>query len=92
MLVLQEIARRLTQAVGGAPVARLGGDEFAVLLPSVSGPAAARDLATRLLDVFRQPFTLDTLPVELEASIGIAMSPDHGTDAAALLQRADVAR
>ena len=41
--------------------------------------------------MFREPFTLDSLPVELEASIGVALSPDHGTDAAALLQRADIA-
>jgi diguanylate cyclase (GGDEF)-like protein len=91
-VVLQEIARRLTQAVDGAPVARLGGDEFAVLLPSVGGAAATRVVATRLLDVFREPFTLDSLPVELEASIGVALSPEHGADAATLLQRADVAR
>jgi diguanylate cyclase (GGDEF)-like protein len=91
-VVLQEIAGRLIHAVDGAPVARLGGDEFAVLLPSVSGTAAATDIANRLLDVFREPFTLDSLPVELEASIGVAMSPEHGTDASALLQRADIAR
>ncbi len=91
-VVLQELGRRLTDAVGGAPVARLGGDEFAVLLTEVSGAAAACELATRLLGVFREPFTLDSLPVELEASIGVAMSPEHGTDAAALLQRADMAR
>jgi diguanylate cyclase (GGDEF)-like protein len=90
-LVLQEVARRLTRAADGATIARLGGDEFAVLLSSVSGSAAALDVAHALLDVFREPFTLDSLPVELEASVGIAVSPDHGTEAASLLQRADIA-
>src|SRR5206468_235571 len=67
------------------------GDEFAVLLATVRGPAAAHEVATRLLEVFREPFTLDSLPVELEASIGVAVSPEHGTNAASLLQRADIA-
>ena len=90
-VVLQEVARRLVRVAGDATIARLGGDEFAVLLSSVPGSTAALAVADRLLGVFRDPFTLDTLPVELEASIGIAISPDHGTDAAALLQRADIA-
>jgi diguanylate cyclase (GGDEF)-like protein len=90
-VVLQEMARRLQQTAGDSAVARLGGDEFAVLLASVSGPTAALEVATRLLEVFREPFTLDSLPVELEASIGIAVSPEHGTNAASLLQRADIA-
>ena len=62
-----------------------------MLLSSVPGPTAALAVADRLLDVFREPFTLDSLPVELEASIGVAVSPDHGTNAASLLQRADIA-
>jgi len=90
-LVLQELARRLQRAAGDAVVARLGGDEFAVLLRSVERPSAALDFAQCLLDVFREPFTLDSLPVELEASIGVAVAPEHGTNAAALMQRADIA-
>jgi diguanylate cyclase (GGDEF)-like protein len=90
-VVLQEVARRLQRSAGDAVVARLGGDEFAVLLATVRGAAAAHEVATRLLEVFREPFTLDSLPVELEASIGVAVSPEHGTNAASLLQRADIA-
>ena len=90
-VVLREVAVRLERAAPTATIARLGGDEFAVLLPSVSGSAAALDVARRLLELFREPFTLDSLPVELEASVGVALSPDHGTDAAALMQRADIA-
>jgi diguanylate cyclase (GGDEF) domain len=90
-IVLRELARRLQQAVGDAVVARLGGDEFAVLLASVSGPTGALAVAKGLLEVFREPFTLDSLPVELEASVGVAVAPGHGTNAASLLQRADIA-
>ena len=85
------MARRLTRAAGEATIARLGGDEFAVLLSSVAGSTPALAIAHSLLAMFREPFTLDSLPVELEASVGVAVSPDHGTDAAALLQRADIA-
>jgi diguanylate cyclase (GGDEF)-like protein len=90
-VVLQEVAERLQRAAGDALVARLGGDEFAVLLESVSGPGAALAVAEGLLDVLHEPFTLDSLPVELEASVGVAVSPAHGTNAASLLQRADIA-
>jgi diguanylate cyclase (GGDEF)-like protein len=90
-VVLQEVARRLQRSAADALVARLGGDEFAVLLATVRGATAAHEVATRLLEIFREPFTLDSLPVELEASIGVAVSPEHGTNAASLLQRADIA-
>jgi diguanylate cyclase (GGDEF)-like protein len=90
-VVLQEVARRLKRAASTATVARLGGDEFAVLLSSVPGTTAALAVAHRLLEVFQEPFLLDSLPVELEASIGVAVSPEHGTNAASLLQRADIA-
>ena len=90
-VLLQEVAQRLKRAANDATIARLGGDEFAVLLSSISGSTAALAVARRLLEVFREPFTLDSLPVELEASIGVAVSPDHGTNAASLLQRADIA-
>ena len=62
-----------------------------MLLASVERPSHALEFAKRLLDVFREPFTLDSLPVELEASIGVAVAPEHGTNAAALMQRADIA-
>ncbi|HEX4493608.1 MAG TPA: EAL domain-containing protein [Acidimicrobiia bacterium] len=90
-IVLQELGRRLQDAIPGATVARLGGDEFAVLLRTVTAAPAALDAAQRALSVFRRPITVDGLPVELDASIGVAVAPAHGTTAAALMQRADIA-
>jgi diguanylate cyclase (GGDEF)-like protein len=72
-------------------VARLGGDEFAVLLPSVRSRAAALEVAKRLSVALDEPFSLDGIAVRTEPSIGIAMYPDQGLDADALLQHADVA-
>ncbi|QFG25270.1 bifunctional diguanylate cyclase/phosphodiesterase [Actinomadura sp. WMMB 499] len=90
--LLQLVAHRLTHSVRpGDLVARLGGDEFAVLLPTVRDEAAAREVAARLRAALAEPVRLDGLSFDLEASVGIALFPDHAPDFELLLQRADVA-
>ncbi|MFG1999207.1 putative bifunctional diguanylate cyclase/phosphodiesterase [Spirillospora sp. NPDC048911] len=90
--LLQLVAHRLTHSVRpGDLVARLGGDEFAVLLPTVRDSAAAREVAARLRAALSEPVRLDGLSFDLEASVGIALCPDHAPDFELLLQRADVA-
>ncbi len=91
-LMLREVARRLRAALRASDtIARLGGDEFAVLLPSVSGAAGAEIVAGVLSEALRPPVEIDGIQLDIEASIGIALHPDHGEDASELLQRADVA-
>lgn len=90
--LLQLVAHRLTHSVRpGDLVARLGGDEFAVLLPTVRDEDAAREVAARLRAALSEPVRLDGLSFDLEASVGIALFPDHAPDFELLLQRADVA-
>ncbi|TDD94047.1 putative bifunctional diguanylate cyclase/phosphodiesterase [Actinomadura rubrisoli] len=90
--LLQLVAHRLTHSVRpGDLVARLGGDEFAVLLPTVRDEAAAREVAARLRAALSEPVRLDGMSFDLEASVGIALFPDHAPDFELLLQRADVA-
>jgi diguanylate cyclase (GGDEF)-like protein len=90
--LLEEVAARLQEAVRrGDTLARLGGDEFAVLLTGVPNRAAVVELAGRLHDALARPFALRGVVVALEASIGIALCPDHGEDVNVLVQRADVA-
>jgi diguanylate cyclase (GGDEF)-like protein len=90
--LLVEVAERLRGALRrGDTLARLGGDEFAVLLCDLPDRAAVAELAGRLHDALRRPFALRGIAVELEASIGAALCPDHGTDVNTLVQRADVA-
>ncbi|GAA4228549.1 cyclic Di-GMP phosphodiesterase RmdB [Actinomadura meridiana] len=90
--LLQIVAHRLTHSVRpGDLVARLGGDEFAVLLPSVRDEANAREVAARLRAALSEPVRLDGMSFDLEASVGIALFPDHAPDFELLLQRADVA-
>jgi EAL domain-containing protein (putative c-di-GMP-specific phosphodiesterase class I) len=52
---------------------------------------AAAETAGRLHDALRRPFGLHGIAVELDASVGVALSPEHGTDVTTLIQRADVA-
>jgi diguanylate cyclase (GGDEF)-like protein len=75
----------------GDTIARLGGDEFGLLLRSVHGPAEAVDVANRILARLSDPFQVGDLALQVEASIGIAISPQHGNDYTELLQHADTA-
>jgi diguanylate cyclase (GGDEF)-like protein len=91
-LLLQEVARRLIEVAGpDDTVARLGGDEFAVVLPDLAGADQAKQMAARTVEALARPFLIDDLSLEVGASIGIALAPEHGNDAPTLLQRADVA-
>ncbi|GAA3340009.1 cyclic Di-GMP phosphodiesterase RmdB [Amorphoplanes nipponensis] len=72
-------------------VVRLGGDEFAVLATRLDGPAAARRLAAHLAEELGRPFALDGLPIDVSASIGIALQGERGGDSAALLRQAEAA-
>jgi diguanylate cyclase (GGDEF)-like protein len=91
-LLLREVAVRL-QTVGtgeGDVVARLGGDEFALLLPG-GGVAEAQRLAGAILRALELPMTLQSHVVDVCASIGVAVFPEHGGEGATLLRRADIA-
>jgi diguanylate cyclase (GGDEF)-like protein len=90
--LLRQVAGRLGRALRrGDTLARLGGDEFAVLLEGLPDRGAVAELAGRLQDALREPIALRGVAVELEASIGVALYPEHGTTVGTLLQRADVA-
>ncbi len=71
-------------------VARLGGDEFGIVVSGVSSSTAIA-IARRIQAKLCEPFGVDDLSLEVEASIGVAISPDHGTTFDQLLQHADVA-
>ncbi|HYD08601.1 MAG TPA: diguanylate cyclase, partial [Acidimicrobiales bacterium] len=91
-LLLQEIGDRLRRTIrAGDTVARLGGDEFAVLLPELSGADAAVAAANGIRHALERPISIGDVNLDVGASIGIAVWPDHGNDAVTLLQRADVA-
>jgi diguanylate cyclase (GGDEF)-like protein len=91
-LLLREIAQRLAaEARPGDTVARLGGDEFAVVLAGVSHPVHAIGLAQSLRRHIAEPIDVEGVVMRTEASVGMAIAPDHGRDVDTLLRRADIA-
>jgi diguanylate cyclase (GGDEF)-like protein len=72
-------------------VARFGGDEFAVLFDGIADGSEAVELAAAIVEGFAHPFQLDDFRLDVEASAGVALYPDHGSDDATLLQHADTA-
>ena len=101
-LLLTQVGPRLTAALREVDtVARLGGDEFAVLLPDITDVSAAIGVADKLRAALESPFHIEGFDVEgfdvegldldVEASVGVVLSGEHGADATTLLQRADIA-
>ena len=89
--LLRELGQRLRASLrAGDTVARLGGDEFGFVLSDFGG-ATIGELVERIEGVFAEPFRLQQLTLQMDASIGIAVSPEHGNTVDLLLQRADVA-
>jgi diguanylate cyclase (GGDEF)-like protein/PAS domain S-box-containing protein len=90
--LLVEVGGRLQTALRSSDtVARLGGDEFGMLLPDLTGPDDVLRAVERLRATIEDPVELQGLSLSLEASIGIALFPDHGTDVESLLRCADAA-
>lgn len=75
----------------GDELARLGGDEFALLLAELGTRARAEATAAELGLALADPFEIGDSLLHVDASVGIACFPGHGTDADGLLQRADAA-
>jgi diguanylate cyclase (GGDEF)-like protein len=90
-LALQEIGRRLTDEMPeSVTLARLSGDEFAILLPGASAQQAGH-FAERLLRALQRSLHVQDVTLDVSASIGIAVAPEHGKDADLLQRRADIA-
>jgi diguanylate cyclase (GGDEF)-like protein/PAS domain S-box-containing protein len=90
-LLLQGLGPHLRTALrGSGMVARIGGDEFGILLPGVDGDQAVRT-AEALLAAVRQPIVVKGQALDVGASIGVALCPDHTRDPIALLQCSDIA-
>jgi diguanylate cyclase (GGDEF)-like protein/PAS domain S-box-containing protein len=90
--LLKAAAERLRRCVReGDTVARLGGDEFAVVQTGLTDPSDATRLATRIVEALAKPFDLQGHQVVIGASVGVAISPNDGSDSAELLKKADMA-
>jgi diguanylate cyclase (GGDEF)-like protein len=91
-LLLAEIGARLGRLEEPrARFYRLGGDDFAALLPEVTGPGDAAQLARQLLAELARPLDAAGAALEVGAAAGVAIYPDHGGSSHELLRCADVA-
>ena len=90
--LLLGLSKRLRSSIRASDtVARLGGDEFGVLAPGVGGPAEALSLADAIHKALEAPVGVAGLELEVTASVGIALFPQHGADVETLIRHADVA-
>jgi diguanylate cyclase (GGDEF)-like protein len=90
--LLQQVGARLREAMfKGDMVARLGGDEFGILLPRMAAVGDIDIVARKIHSVLETSLLIENVPIVVEASLGVAIAPAHGTDADILLQHADVA-
>ena len=88
--LMREAGARLQALAGEQPLARAGDAQFLLWLPA-AGRAEAINLAFRVRDALGQPFVVEDASIDVAPAIGIALHPQHGAQAAALLQHAEVA-
>jgi diguanylate cyclase (GGDEF)-like protein len=90
--LLQSVAASLCREAGPNEfIARLGGDEFAIMQTGIKSQAEVIGLVTRVFDVIRTPFECHDHQVTSDASVGVAVAPQHGTDLDQILKNADLA-
>ncbi|HVT99665.1 MAG TPA: EAL domain-containing protein, partial [Acidobacteriaceae bacterium] len=91
-LCLKQVAERLKSRLrGDDTVARSGGEEFTVIVGDLVAAEDAARVAEDLLSAVRKPLAAEEYPIDVTASFGIAIYPDHGLDASSLWRSADAA-
>jgi diguanylate cyclase (GGDEF)-like protein len=106
-LLLVEVARRFQKQIhasgrlamadsaddeAAAPmIGRLGGDEFLIVLPEVGDEDAVCAFTETLLSALAVPMFIEGHPIQMRASMGVAIYPEHGASAAQLLRSSDQA-
>jgi diguanylate cyclase len=96
------VANRLRSIVAAHPgrkghpnetpvLGRLAGDEFTMFLPHLKSDDIADTVGKAILDALSEPFAITGQSVQIGASIGIAIRPDHGFSLTELMRAADVA-
>lgn len=90
--VLQQVVARMRSQLRSVDtIARIGGDEFAILLSASAAERTGLDVSNRISRAIEQVFEVDGQTLNLSASIGVALYPEHAENAAELLQKSDLA-
>jgi len=91
-VLLKQVGLRLSGVLTSPDIiARIGGDEFGILLSSLGAVDEIHAIIKKLQDFLAPSFMIDGVPISVEASIGIAIMPNHAEDPHMLLQMADIA-
>ncbi|WP_441237833.1 EAL domain-containing protein [Bradyrhizobium sp. 930_D9_N1_4] len=89
--LLIQLAQRLREHIGPEDMlGRLGGDEFVILLPQRNAESAER-AAAGIIEALSAPLRLGSRQMQMSASVGVSLYPDHATDIDTLMQQADAA-
>ena len=90
--LLKQVAQRLERAIGGTGrCGRLGGDEFQVIIPGDQDRTKLGHMARDIIASLSQPYSIEGQSVVIGASVGIAVSPEHGTTSDELIRNVDLA-
>lgn len=90
--ILKNIASRLNNTIfDNELLVRIGGDEFVIIIPQTNDTAYVINRANKILNAFSKPFNISDRHVELTASLGISLYPEHGTTTELLMKNADAA-
>lgn len=90
--LLKQVAQRLERIVASqGEIGRLGGDEFQIILPDIDDRGKLGELASRLIQMISQPYTIEGSRCVIGTSVGIAVAPYDGLDSDELVRSADLA-
>lgn len=91
-IVLKTVAERISSCLREVDsAARLGGDEFVVLLHNIRNESEIDKAGMRIAEAIRRPLSISEKEIHIEAAIGVALCPQHGTEPDTLLSMADKA-
>ena len=96
IMVANRLRVVVTAELGDGPIqrpllARLAGDEFTIFFPSIEEASDAERVARRIALAISEPFELHGHSVDIGASVGVAICPDHGSTIESLMRAADIA-
>jgi len=90
--VLQTVANHLLNCVRKSDtVARIGGDEFLLLLTEIKSVENVENIACKVIETVSSPMEFHGYPLQVQASVGIALYPTHGHTSKTLIKQADSA-
>lgn len=90
--LLKQVSARLERAVEReGTIGRLGGDEFQIMLPDIDDRGELGEIATKIITMLKQPYSLEEGRCVIGASIGIAIAPHDGVTRAQIVRSADLA-